>query len=272
MRSRIYWGEVGHWRAGPKEHSFAYPIFTFALEIDELESLSLSPWIFAYGRTALFSVRAEDYLPENGTLRDKVEQALQREGVSEVPARITLLTMPRYFGYVFNPVSFFVCRDAHDQVTALVTQVNNTFGESHLYTLVCQATQSAHTWHFPKEFFVSPFFARKGDYSLTFEGADEQLGIRVDLEDNGEVVFSGRLSGLSYPLTRRRLLSTVLRYPITSLLTMPRIHGQAIRLYASAKAEIYDKPEPLNEYTFRSHQNLIHKARLGLLSLLKRCR
>ncbi len=269
MISKVYWGEVGHWRSGPKEHSFSYPIFTFAIELDELEDLSFSPRLFAYERAALFSLRKKDYLQGEGTLRGRVEALLRREGVLEMPARITLLTMPRYFGYVFNPVSFFVCRNSLDEVTALVTQVSNTFGETHLYPLICQPCARACTWSFPKEFFVSPFFGREGNYSLTFEEAGERLGIRVDLEKDGAVIFSGHLGGVAKPLTRANVVSTVVRYPITSLLTMPRIHNQAVKLYGRVGATIYDKPQPFNAYTIRSHQNFIHRARLRLLAFLK---
>jgi cyclopropane-fatty-acyl-phospholipid synthase len=272
MRSALYWGEVGHWRSGPKEHSFSYPIFTFSLELSDLDALSIAPRLFAYERSAVFSVRKRDYLHGEGTLRERVEAVLRREGVSEMPGRITLLTMPRYFGYVFNPVSFFVCRNDRDEVTALVTQVNNTFGETHLYPLICQPCAGSHTWRFPKEFFVSPFFAREGEYSLTFEEAGERLGIRVDLEKDGAVVFSGRLGGIVRPLTRGNVMKTLARYPITSLLTMPRIHSQAMKLYGRVGATIYDKPEPLNSYTIRSHQRWIHRVRLALLGLLKQRR
>lgn len=272
MISKLYWGEVGHWRAGPKEHSFSYPIFTFALELNEIDDLSLSPRLFAYEKTAVFSIRKKDYLRDEGMLRERVEAVLRREGVAEMPVRITLLTMPRYFGYVFNPVSFFVCRNGRDEVVALVTQVNNTFGETHLYPLICQPCTGPYTWHFPKEFFVSPFFAREGNYSVTFEEAGERLGIRVDLEKDGAKIFSGRLGGVARPLTRRNVMVTLARYPITSLLTMPRIHSQAMKLYGRVGATIYDKPEPLNSYTIRSYQNFIHRARLTLLGFMKRRR
>ncbi len=107
---------------------------------------------------------------------------------------------------------------------------------------------------------------------MTFEEAGERLGIRVDLEKDGAVVFSGRLGGIVRPLTRGNVMKTLARYPITSLLTMPRIHSQAMKLYGRVGATIYDKPEPLNSYTIRSHQRWIHRVRLALLGLLKQRR
>ena len=277
MRSRLYWGSVSHTRSTPKEHSFSYPIFTFAVDVDELPSIAVSPRLFGYNRRALFSIQAQDYLgaeaeasSEKKTLRSKVHQCLQKHDIAQPPARITLLTMPRYLGYVFNPVSFFVCQDSSDRVMALLTQVNNTFGDTHLYPLVCAApSELPCSWSFPKEFFVSPFFAVEGDYSLTLERFDAEFAIRVDLIKAGALIFSGKLHGAGEDLTRARVLATIRRYPITSLLTMPRIHHQALHLYNRANAKVYDRPEPNSPYTFKSHQNLVHRARLLLLSLLR---
>ena len=38
-------------------------------------------------------------------------------------------------GYVFNPVSFWVCHDAPAPSRAVLVEVNNTFGETHHYLL-----------------------------------------------------------------------------------------------------------------------------------------
>ncbi|PLX79484.1 MAG: DUF1365 domain-containing protein, partial [Desulfuromonas sp.] len=36
MTSRIYQGEVMHSRFAPRKHSFRYPVYFYALELDEL--------------------------------------------------------------------------------------------------------------------------------------------------------------------------------------------------------------------------------------------
>ena len=40
------------------------------------------------------------------------------------------MTLPRMLGYVFNPVSFWFCRDRAGALRAVLCEVNNTFGES----------------------------------------------------------------------------------------------------------------------------------------------
>jgi DUF1365 family protein len=271
-RSAISYGEVAHWRAVPKEHSFSYPIFSFLLDLDELEAMSFRSRLFGVNRWSVFSIVYADYLSGKGTLREDVERVLREQGREHMPARITLITMPRFFGYVFNPVSFFACFDAEDRIIALITEVHNTFGEAHIYPLTCEPTSVPVEWKFPKEFFVSPFFDLQGEYSLCVESVASELSIRVDLAREGQRVFSATLRGSARPLTLGRLMQTLIRYPLTSLLTMPRIHGQALRLFFRVGACPFEKPQPHHPCTIRSRQNIIHRARLALLSLLRKAR
>ena len=44
-----------------------------------------------------------------------------------------LLTQPRVFGFVFNPVSFWFCFDGQNQLYAVVAEVTNTYGTRHSY-------------------------------------------------------------------------------------------------------------------------------------------
>ncbi len=50
---------------------------------------------------------------------------------------IRLLTHLRYFGYCFNPASFYYCYDASDiRVETIVVEIHNTpWGEHHCYVL-----------------------------------------------------------------------------------------------------------------------------------------
>ena len=273
VRCSIAFGEVRHWRAEPKEHSFCYPIFTFQLDVDQLrEPMYVLPWLFRGNRRAIFSVRDDDYLRGPGNLRERIERVLGEVGAPVSPHRITLITMPRYFGYVFNPVSFFACFDAQDRVVAFITQVNNTFGETHVYPLVCEPTRFPVAWRFPKEFFVSPFFDSEGEYEVILKEEGKNLNIVVNLEKDKRLAFSATLLGAAEPLTRQRLWQVLRRYPLTTFLTMPRIHLQAMTLYFGVRTCPFKKPTPNHPYTIRSQQNIIHRARLALLSLMKAVR
>ena len=68
------------------------------------------------------------------TSRPGCKDILAEHGLAEVcDGEVVLMTMPRMLGYVFNPVSFWFCRDRAGALRAVLCEVNNTFGESHCY-------------------------------------------------------------------------------------------------------------------------------------------
>ena len=72
--------------------------------------------------------------------------------------RVTLVTNLRVLGYVFNPASFFLCRDDGGELRVVVVEVHNTYGERHLYTLRARVGRGGpFVAAMDKAFFVSPF-------------------------------------------------------------------------------------------------------------------
>ena len=53
----------------------------------------------------------------------------------DVSGRMILLTMPRLFGFAFNPLSVYFCHDASGAPSAIAWEVTNTFGARHTYVL-----------------------------------------------------------------------------------------------------------------------------------------
>src|SRR3982074_1008899 len=84
---------------------------------------------------------------------------------------IVLYAFPRMLGYVFNPVSFWVCHDTSGNVRAVLAEVHNTFGETHHYLLADEngrALVSGETLSARKALHVSPFCAVQGHYAFRF--------------------------------------------------------------------------------------------------------
>ena len=268
--SRILWGSVKHRRTVPTEHSFAYLMAFFSLDIDSLDDLELSERMFGHNRWGFYSIYDEDYLSGQGSLREKVERILANQGASRAPNQILLLTMPRLCGYVFNPVSFFVCFDSDGHVMAMLTQVNNTFGETNIYPLISEPRGLPVSWKFSKKFFVSPFFDSDGEYEVTLHDIGCGVRIDVDLYREGERVFESTLQGEGVVLDSGVIFKTALKYSFSQVLTMTRIHIQALFLYFRVGVCPFQKPRPTDVDTIRSQQNWIHNVRLRLLAYLKR--
>lgn len=274
MNSAIYWGETVHYRRSPKTHKFKYPLFSFALDLDELEEGFGCYPIFSHNRFGIFSLLDTDYVStEKKSIRLKIEEFLSKEGKGR-PRTITLITMPRCFGYIFNPVNFYLCEDESGCVLAVIAEVSNTFGDKHIYCLAPEGREPRLPvrFNFPKDFYVSPFFGVSGGYTLTWTSLDNRLDITVMLEEEGERVFYASLYGRRRPLTAPYMLGTLVLYPFAALATTLRITIQAIKLYIGNKAKIFEKPQVTSAYTVITKPGWLHKRRLAILDALRKQR
>lgn len=253
MRSRIYTGHVSHARQAPVRHSFRYPLYYYALDLEELPELDRRVLGFGHNRLAVVALHERDHLrgSRTETLRGRVLERLSPAVAGRVE-RIELLTNARYFNYVFNPVSFYYCYDSAGAITAIVAEVNNTFGETHLYVLE-DLRRDARTGLLrqaqPKSFHVSPFMDIAGDYDFWCSEIGGKLDIRINVVKDGNDSFLTRLVGEATPLTSPNLARTLAQYPVSAALTMPRILWQAARLHYQRGLPVYTKPAPSSAMT-----------------------
>ncbi len=106
---------------------------------------------------------------------------------------IRLLTHLRYFGYSFNPVSFYYCFDAADRrVETIVAEITNTpWKERHAYVLPVDRLAGAcgRGWQFgfAKQFHVSPFLPMDMRYDWRFVAPGRDLHVHMENWRNGKV-------------------------------------------------------------------------------------
>ncbi len=138
MKSCLYTGHIQHRRHAPRANVFRYRIYMTLLDLDELPSLFDRFWLWSARRPALAWFRRKDFhgaatQPLATAVRDTVEQHTGKRPTGP----IRLLTHLRYFGYSFNPVSFYYVYDAADtQVETIVAEITNTpWKQRHCYVL-----------------------------------------------------------------------------------------------------------------------------------------
>ena len=256
MKSQILTGTVSHGRTWPVKHHFAYPVYFYRFDLDELSELDRTLPGFGYNRVSMVRMDDRDFLCRgHDCLKDKVQSVLKKIDYTEPIHRIELISFARTFNIIFRPVSFFVCYDAQNQCQLILAEVHNTFGETHLYVLKDHETRSdTLCYQFPKAFHVSPFFDLHGTYRISFKDTGQTLDITVELMKsecgNAPVLFA-RLVGQAQPLSPKNLRRTLLKYPFNAMLHLPRILRQAVTLYGRKKLPIFTKPIPHSEYTLR---------------------
>lgn len=258
MRSRLYVGKVVHERRTPVVHAFEYPVYYYGIELDELPALDRELPMFGYNRRRIVSFYDKDYLWDDETpIKEKVRRALRAQGYDFELGRVLLVTSPRFLGRLFNPVSFYYIYDSADSLRLCFAEVNNTSGERVLYVLPDGGSRSGgEKWKVraltDKQFYVSPFYKVDGVYDFRFADPARDLDVRVNIVRDGKPDFVSRVWGTGTELTRASHKATLLRYPLTALLTIPRIYYQALQLFFRRRVRVQSKPNPPVEMTIRA--------------------
>jgi DUF1365 family protein len=251
--AKINFGQVKHRRLRPASNAFGYGVFTLSIP---MRSRRDNPGILNhYGvkdnRFGICSFYDKDHGHGGPDSLAWIENILQENQLSHIDGEIWLHTFPRVFGYVFNPVSFWICTRADGKVQAVLAEVNNTFGERHCYLLFKNSGEpilSGESLKSQKVFHVSPFCEVRGEYLFRFLFAqDSQSGTnsvaRIELHEDGLPLINTSISGSSRPLSKKHLYTALLRYPLMSLGVIFRIHWQALKLWLKG-VPFYSKPKP----------------------------
>jgi uncharacterized protein len=256
LRSCLYECTVMHHRLSPRVHRFRYGIFMLCLDLDELDALSSRLRTFSRNRWNLYTFRDDDHLQMrsaaqgtgtepsvgsgSGNLKSEIYRWLAAHGVVlPADARITLVTLPRVLGYIFNPVSFFFCHAADGTPLCAVTEVQNTFGELKPYLVPLDKDERRNSngeGRFrivtPKHFYVSPFSALDLCFDFRLRTPGERLEIGVnDVTADGQTVLVSALTGTRRPLTDAQLLRLTAKYPLVTLRVITLIHWHALKLW-----------------------------------------
>ena len=123
-RSALYVGRVRHRRMGGPAHEFTYPVWHAMLDLDEVPAVALRTRGFSHNRLNITSFDDRDHMgPTTEPVRAKLERWLESCGATSAFNSVALLTHLRLFGHVFNPVSFYFCRDGEDRLQHVVAEV-----------------------------------------------------------------------------------------------------------------------------------------------------
>ena len=288
-KTRIFPCETKHARMFPKRHAFEYsylqcgfPVIPGGVTSDGRDVATgtdqeLGSW--------WLRVRAADYLSRgNGKagFYGKLQTFMREQNVDDNEwSYAYLVTAPRFFGYSFNPVSFWYIYDREHQLKKMILEVNNTFGERRIYLLngtgPSSPPQSPDSTHeadtgsdtstgaksrfvdlWMKDFHVSPFNSRKGSYALKAQNPfpyadydnpmiDNTITLKSS-KDHAKVV--ARLNCVGNPLDPEQLgvfgvLWFISKWWWVGFITFPRIMKEAFTLFYKRSLHVWFRPEVL---------------------------
>jgi uncharacterized protein len=244
---------IVHRRLRPRTNAFRYKIAYLCLGLEALDGAA-GRWL-KFDRQGLVSFRRADHGARDGSDLDGwLRSVLREHGLEDVcDGGATLMTLPRLLGYVFNPVSFWFCRDRAGALRAVLCEVNNTFGESHCYLVHHDDRRiiEPECWlEGRKVFHVSPFLPVEGRYRFRFRLDATHAHVDVHYHDGDGLMLATSVGGRREPLTDRTVLRRFVGNPTMTLLVVLRIHWQALHLWRK-RARFHSKPAPPSELVTR---------------------
>lgn len=230
----IYAGRVVHKRLRPKPHALSYGVFYLLLDLATLDDAAMRLKFFSRNRFNVFSFYDRDHGPGDGTsVLEIARKCLADTGRPHEGRHVRLLTFPRIFGYVFNPLSVFYVYGPDQDLETVIYEVSNTFGERKCY--VVAAGREADTGVFAqscaKTMFVSPFASGFGGYGFRISNPGNDAVVGVHFSDAKGPLIKTHFKGNRHQLTDRELLRLVWRYPLLTLKVMFAIHFEALKLW-----------------------------------------
>lgn len=250
--AQFLFGKVMHKRIFPKVNQFTYGIYYIAVPVDDIQIMQ-NGFLFGVNKPGLLSFYSKDHGDRRGSdLGNWVRDILKKHDIQQANGGITLLTMPRVLGYVFNPVSFWLCRDKADRLIAVICEVNNTFGETHSYLCVKNdgsALEKEDEIEARKLFHVSPFLKREGSYKFRFSCTKQGFGAWIDFYDHSKnKQLLTLLSGQFEDFSKTSIKKAFWGFPLVTLKAIVLIHLQAVRLLFKGIRYV-PKPDQLSDKT-----------------------
>jgi DUF1365 family protein len=222
-----------HQRLRPRPHKFEYRGYWFVFDIDEIDAIARRLRLFSRNKFNLFSFHDLDYGDRTrASLRGQIEQHLAEAGFAPDGGAIRLLTLPRVFGYVFNPLSVFFIHSLDGGLRAILWEVSNTFGGRHSYFIpVIDPDASAIRQSCAKKMHVSPFLEMDMSYSFRVSPPADRTIVSIVGADSAGALLVATMNGERRELCDTALLRTFARTPFMTLKVISAIHWEAFRLW-----------------------------------------
>ena len=240
--SCIYSGFIVHKRFKPKKHFFSYKTFSLLIDLNEVVNLEKKIKFFSYNKFNILSFYDIDHGPRDGScLTEWVKKILAESKVNIGSGSIKLLCFPRFFGYVFNPLSIFYCYDENSQIKAVLYEVKNTFNEQHTYVFPASPSSNLILHKCDKKFYVSPFIEMKTFYNFRLLKPGTIISIFIKQADIDGPLLTACQAGKRLELNSFNLFVQFLKHPLMSFKVILAIHFEAFRLWSKGIKHVKKK-------------------------------
>jgi DUF1365 family protein len=191
-------GRVTHRRHGPVDHRFDYPMTQIWIDPDDPDALFDRHRLWSRRHPSPVRFRRRDYLDGTDRPLGPAVRAILRDALGRpVDGPLRMLTQPRVWGWLFNPLTVYLAwDDGRADPTAALLEVSNTpWKERRGYPLALEPADPAHPGEgrgvrsvFAKALHVSPFLDLDHRYELGLRarGDAPTLELTLDVHPTGD--------------------------------------------------------------------------------------
>jgi uncharacterized protein len=223
-----------------------------------------SYWFWSVRKTALARLDLKEYLSREECIemyfKERTQESLQSD--CSMPKskeiKVFLMTHWKYFGFSFNPVSYYFLYDKEEKIIGIISEVHNTpWNEKCWYTSVIPTKyqpsenfsdvgNEKKEWYVDrklKKMHVSPFMEMNYEYHLHFTYPREEFNIYWQMKriSSEKASFFASLRMQSVPVSQNQLIRVLLEYPFMTFQVVLGIYFQALILWF--KTPFFDHPK-----------------------------
>ncbi|MBD3797150.1 MAG: DUF1365 domain-containing protein [Campylobacterales bacterium] len=228
MSHRFFEGEVFHKRFTPKEHKFLYPFFLLDIDLQSFDTLKNS--LFSRESFNLFSFSGRDHFGASQNFLQNVEELLKHFELAKTK-NIRFLTLPKVFGYVFNPISVLLLFNDLDELEYMLVEVHNYNGGRIVYKVKMEkTTEGKYSGNVEKDMYVSPFLKRDGVYKFTVSMNDAMIAFNITLIEDGDKKLIASFRGEQKEFSAKNVLKLFCKHTFLTLWVVTRTLWQSAKL------------------------------------------
>jgi DUF1365 family protein len=221
------------------------------LDLEELGDIFMGRWLWSAERFNVASFNRAYHLGDSSVpLAQEVRSLVLDKTGRKMEGPVRMLTQLRYFGYNFNPVSFYYCFDNEGQrVETIIVEIHNTpWGELYCYVLGedrNEGTGKEKKFLLSKEFHISPFMDMDVSYEWEFTEPSDSVHVLMTSYKKDKRIFDAELAMDRQEITSLALSRMLMKYPFMNMKIIGAIYWQAFRLKVKG-AKFYIHPSKRN--------------------------
>ena len=219
-------GHIIHKRTRDTQNFFQYKAPYLCVNLNDPHSL---PWFISLNKLNCLSIfyRQHGYREKQTSLFKFATDLAKKYQIDF--HQVNFITIPSFLGYSFNPISFYLYLDHHNQLVSILYEVKNTFGDQVHYLSLKDFDQK----QFKKNMYVSPFIEMDCTYKITVKIPNPhrfQCFINQYNKEKDQIFYASIDLPLA-PLTSAKGFIFFLTNIFGSLKAIALIHVQALKLF-----------------------------------------